>query len=83
MARQSGYSKYSEGVQRLLHDLWVELLSIVHALKEVTSQHTASDARMLPENTKKLNVAPQNIYDKVMPVWRRKLFSVCSPNNTL
>ena len=44
MARQSGYSKYLEGVQRLLHDLWVELLCIVHTLTEVRGQMTASDA---------------------------------------
>ena len=53
MARQSGYSKYGQGiVQRLARNLWFKAVSIVHTLPEVTSPQTVSDARMFPENTK-------------------------------
>jgi hypothetical protein len=66
MARQSGYSKYEQEIQRLTHNLWVEVVSMVHTLPEVRSRQTASDARMLCENPKYCNMAAQDTYGKVM-----------------
>jgi hypothetical protein len=60
MARQSGYSKYAQGVQKLARNLWVKAVSIVHTLPEVTSPQTVSDARMFPENTQHRIAGAQN-----------------------
>ena len=66
MARQSGYSKYTQGVQRHAHNVWVKAVSIVHTLPEVTSPQMASDARMLHENAKNCTLGAQNTYGNVM-----------------
>jgi hypothetical protein len=66
MARQSGYSKYAHDVQGLARNLWVEVVSIVDTLPEVRNRQTASDARMLPENSKNHNMAAENTYGKVL-----------------
>jgi len=66
MARQSGYSKYTNGAQRHARNLCVKAGSTVHTLPEVTSPQKASDARMLRENTKNRTLGTQNTYVRVM-----------------
>ena len=77
MAGQSGYSKYAQGVQRHAHNLWVNAISIVFALSEVTSPQTACDARMLRENAKKKTVlwAHRTLWQDNVTGWRQKLFN--------
>jgi hypothetical protein len=66
MARQSGYSKYEQGAQRLARNLWDLVVSIVRTLPEVTSRQPISDAMMLSENTEVRTMAAQNTYGRVI-----------------
>ena len=64
MARQSGYSEYTQGVQRHACNLWVKVGSIVHTLPEVTSPQTVFHVML--QRKKNRTLGAQNTYDNVM-----------------